>query len=620
MRQNVELEGLVTQVCRGDGGRHFKLLDKRDCECNMKYNIEKHSDWRIALRLIVISLLLPIYCFAQPDIVIGEEQMADEFFYEGKRMQLLGKQDDAFQLFSHSLELNPNSAAAYYELSSYYIGMRQDSIAESMVKKAVELAPDNYWYKNALVSLYASANKIDDALKVLEDMSVQYPQKTDVLAMLEGLYSSKHDYANVIKTLNKIEQKEGKSEELSLEKFRTYIQMKDEKSAYNEMVALADEYPNDLRYRVLIGDLLLDSGKKDEAFAVYKEVEALDSTNLNLKLSLAQYYSDTQQDSLYQAQLEKVITDPKMDRQKGLAIMNGIILPNVQHNSDTTKIMSLFRKILSYPQPDGDMAELCVRYMIARNAPQNDIKPILHQMLSIDPENVLARSQLLQYAVEENDTNGIVKVCKPAVDFGIDDPIFYYYLGIAYFQQDSSKDAIDVLKKGLTHVKDNSNLSLLTNSYTLIGDLYHKIGMEKEAFEAYDSCLIYRPEDPMVLNNYAYYLSLLKKDLRRAEQMSRLSLQKDSANYTFIDTYAWILFQQKKYAEAKVYIDEAMNIMMQDSIQGEDANIIEHAGDIYSKCGLTQKALEYWQKALQLGSDQNIIIERKIKKRKYLED
>ena len=76
----------------------------------------------------------------------------------------------------------------------------------------------------------------------------------------------------------------------------------------------------------------------------------------------------------------------------------------------------------------------------------------------------------------------------------------------------------------------------------------------------------------------------------------------------------------KKYAEAKVYIDEAMNIMMQDSIQGEDANIIEHAGDIYSKCGLTQKALEYWQKALQLGSDQNIIIERKIKKRKYLED
>lgn len=545
---------------------------------------------------------------------------ADEFFFEAQRQQLLGHNDDAFELLTHSLELNPQSPPTLYELAMSYVRLRQDSTAINMMKKAVEMAPDNYWYKDALVNLYASTNKIDDALKVLEKMSEQYPQKTEVLAMLESLYGSKHDYANMIKTLDKIELKEGKSEQLSLEKFRTYIQMKDEKSAYKEMLALAEEYPNDLRYRVLIGDLLLDDGKNDEALKVYREVEAQDSTNMSLMMSMAQYYSVTKQDSLYQLQLEKLITNPKMEKERRLAVMNSIVIPNIQQNGDTTKIMQLFRKVLTYPQSDSQMAELCVRYMITRDAPSKSVKPVLEQMLGIDPENGLARSQLLQYAVEENDTDGIVRVCQPAVDYSIDDPVFYYYLGIAYFQKDSTTQALNALKKGLTHVKDNSNLLLLTNTYTLIGDLYHKLGNDKLAFEAYDTCLIYRPEDPMVLNNYAYYLSLLKRDLSKAEKMSALSLSKDSTNYTFIDTYAWILFQQKKYMEAKTYIDNAMTIMLQDSLEADDSNIFEHAGDIYSKCGLTDKAVEYWKKAIELGSDQKAIIDRKIKKKKYIEE
>lgn len=102
--------------------------------------------------------------------------------------------------------------------------------------------------------------------------------------------------------------------------------------------------------------------------------------------------------------------------------------------------------------------------------------------------------------------------------------------------------------------------------------------------------------------------------------MSALSLSKDSTNYTFIDTYAWILFQQKKYMEAKTYIDNAMTIMLQDSLEADDSNIFEHAGDIYSKCGLTDKAVEYWKKAIELGSDQKAIIDRKIKKKKYIEE
>ena len=78
-----------------------------------------------------------------------------------------------------------------------------------------------------------------------------------------------------------------------MEKFRIYVQMNDNKRAFEEIENLSREYPNDLRYRVVLGDLYLDSDKPDEAMRVYKEVWDKDSANVNLMLSLATYYSKT---------------------------------------------------------------------------------------------------------------------------------------------------------------------------------------------------------------------------------------------------------------------------------------------------------------------------------------
>lgn len=578
-----------------------------------------------SFRVILLTVMvLPSFgrttsAYCQETIPDTLRLKADEFFLEAHRQQLLGNQDASFELLTHSLELNPYSPPTMYELAFAYIQLRKDSIAIDLMKRAIDYAPENYWYRDALVKLYAQSNRIDDAIGVLEDMSVKYPGKTDVLAMLESLYSTKQDWKNVIKTLDKIENIDGKSEQLSLEKFRTYIVMKDEKSAYKEMVALADEYPNDLRYRVLIGDLLMEDGKTEEAFNVYGQVAQEDPENINLMLSMAEYYKVTSQDSLYNLQLEKVITAPKIDPERRFAIMNNIVIRNIQSQSDTTDLMNIFRKTLSAPQLDAEMCELALRYMVTSKADVSEIRSAAEKMIAIDPEHSAARSLLLQYAVEDNDHDEIIKVCTPAVEYGIDDPVFYYYLGIAQFQKKDYPESIEVLKSLVSRFKDTKILEIITNSYSILGDAYHQMDDDRNAFLYYDTCLVYRPEDPMVLNNYAYYLSLIRKDLDRAERMSALSLQKDSANYTYIDTYAWILFQQKKYKEARQYIDSAVNIMLNDTVDSSSANIFEHAGDIYSKCGLTDKAVEFWQKALSLDNERQAIIEKKIKKRKYIE-
>ena len=273
--------------------------------------------------------------------------------------------------------------------------------------------------------------------------------------------------------------------------------------------------------------------------------------------------------------------------------------------------------MLAAPQEDSRVAELCARYMITNGAPSSATKPVLRQVLAIDPEVADARSQLLIYAVEESDTSEIIRLCRTAVDYGSTDLIYYYYLGIAYFQQDKYKDALNAIQQGIKLTDTKSNNQVVYNMYAVSGDIYHMIDNDERAFQSYDTCLIMRPDDPLVLNNYAYYLSLLKKDLKRAEAMSKKSIDQEPENATYLDTYAWVLFQQRRYSEAKVMIDSVMTILG-DSISADDAGLVEHAGDIYAQCGQIERAVELWQQALDLGHNVDIISE-KIRKRKYFE-
>ncbi len=539
------------------------------------------------------------------------------FFHEATRQRMLENYDAAVDLYEYCLELNPDADAVLYELSKFMNYMQRDSLAEAYLKRAVELAPDNYWYANALVMAYMTDSKIVEALEVAERLSEKFPKKSDVLLMLVDLYTRTEDYENVIKTLDRLEVKEGKSERISMEKFRVYSRMKDEKRAYEEIVSLSEEYPYDMRYKVLLGDMYLDNGHPDKALEVYRKLEQEDSTNINLMLSLASYYEVQKQDTLYNRQIERLVMNGKLDNNTRVQIMTSMVYNNLTNKEDSTKLLSLFDKVLSLPQENSAMAELCARYMVTLKMTPEAVKPVLQKILVVEPESQMARSQLLSYAIQTNDADSVIAVAKPAVDYGIDDPMFYYFLGIAYAQKDRYSEIIDVLKQGLAKAKEDTSIDIIANSYLLIGDSHHKLGDDEKAFAAYDSCLIYSPNEVGALNNYAYYLSLRNQELERAEQMSAKAIKLEPDNANYIDTYAWILFMQERYDEAKAYIDKALQIMG-DSLTADDANIIEHAGDIYYMAGDREGAVALWQKAHKLGTTESGLLEKKIRKRKYI--
>lgn len=541
-----------------------------------------------------------------------QQRKYDYFFLEAMRMKGKNEYDAAFGLLQHCLDINPTASSALYEISQYYMFLRQMPQGQVALEQAVAFAPDNYWYSQGLVSLYQQQNELDKAAALLEKMVTRFPSKQDPLFSLLDIYSRQEKYNDVISTLNRLEKRLGKNEQLSMEKFRIYLQMKDDKKAFQEIESLVQEYPMDMRYQVILGDVYLQNGKKQEAYDAYQKVLAVEPDNPMALFSMASYYEQTGQKELYQQQLDTLLLNKKVTSDTKISVMRQVIAENEQSSAkDSTQVIALFDRMMKQDMDDPQIPMLYSQYLLSKNMEQEAV-PVLEQVVDLDPTNKAARLMLVSAAVKKEDYKQIIKVCEPGIEATPDALELYYYLAIAYHQAEQGDSVLSVCNRALEHITPDTRKEVVSDFYSIMGDIYHTKKQMTEAYAAYDSALVYNPSNIGALNNYAYYLSVERRDLDKAEEMSYKTVKAEPNNSTYLDTYAWILFEKGNYAEARIYIDNAMKN------DGEKSDVIvEHCGDIYFMTGDVEGALKYWKKALEMGSESKML-KQKIEKKKYI--
>ena len=551
-----------------------------------------------------------------------ERRKFDYFFLEAVRLKEKGDLDAAFEMYSHCLQIHPTSAVTLFELAKFYMFLGQQQKGEKALADAVSLAPENYWYKETLAAYYQNKGENEKAISVVEDMATQFPSRLEPLVALVDLYTRTKNYEQVIHSLNRLETLDGKSEQISMEKFRMYLAMDNREQAFLEIENLAKEYPYDMRYLTILGDVYMENGKPDEAYATYQKVLKEEPEYAPALLSMASYYEKQGRDSLYKVQLNSVLLNEKIESNTKMNLMRQLIIRSEQTDKDSTQIIGLFNAMLEQEQENADIAMLAAQYLLSKKM-EEESKPVLRKVLELDPENKPAYLQLLSFAINKQDMDEVIAVCTPAVEYMPDALEFHYYLGIGHYQKEQKDEALEVFKKGVRQVTPQSDKAMVSDFYSIMGDLYHLKKMNAEAYAAYDSALVYKDDNIGALNNYAYYLSLEKKDLDKAEEMSYRTVKAEPNNATYLDTYAWILFEKGKYTEARIYIDQAIQ-------HGTDNSsvVVEHCGDIYYHCGETDKALEFWKEAEKLANETTEeedkrspeelkLLKKKIKNKKY---
>ena len=412
--------------------------------------------------------------------------------------------------------------------------------------------------------------------------------------MLYHLYYQEQDYQKAIDVLERMELIDGQSERISLTKSALYMEMDEKEKAIASIKSLAEEHPYDLNYKTLYANTLMGNDQ------------------LKAQQSLRSYFIRTYANEAADSITRRILINKNTEINDKVYLLRQMIAENEQAGGDSTEILNTFQEMLQQPEPDADIAELRAAYMNLKKMPRDSIASALEQVLQIAPDRISPRLQLVQYAWEDNDDERIISLCQAARQYTPEEMAFYYYQGMAYYRKEDTDHALEAFQNGINVINEQSSPEIVSDFYAVMGDLLFQKDREAEAYAAYDSCLQWKPDNIGCLNNYAYYLSLKGNNLERAEEMSYKTIKAEPKNATYLDTYAWILFMQQRYAEARIYIDQTLQ---NDSTPG--AVVIEHAGDIYALNGDLTKAIEYWQQALAQDPN-NKLLAKKIKRKKYI--
>lgn len=567
---------------------------------------------KIKVFILGIMLSSQITTFAQKP---SDAERYDYFFLEAMTEREKGNASAAFEMLRHCLEINPEASEAYYYLAHYYLKMKQHDKALEAFRKASQLEPDNVNYLETLAQMYLQGNDTKSAMETFEKLSKAEPEREDILGMLVQLYGNdeKH-YDKAIGILNRLEEIDGMNERISYAKADLYWKMNNGKAAVAEMKKLADQYPYDLNYRNAYADMLLADNQDKKAFDIYRGILKEEPGNSKVLMSLRTYFMAKGNTTAADSTTIKILTASNANTDEKIYILRQEVMDSENNGGDSTQVLQLFERTFAAKDSDPGIGLLMASYMELKKMPQEEINKVLERVLDKAPDNGAARLQLIAAAWEEKNLDRVVELCAAARQYNPEEMAFYYYQGVALAQQNKDDEAINTFRNGIGVISDESSPTIVSDLYAILGDLLHQRGDKQEAYAAYDSCLQWKPENLGCLNNYAYYLSEEDEQLDKAEQMSYKTIKAEPKNATYLDTYAWILFKQERFAEAKIYIEQTLQCDSDSS-----AVIIEHAGDIYAKCGDINKAVDLWQEALRKSPD-NELLARKTRQRKYIRE
>ncbi len=563
---------------------------------------------------VILLLMMCRYAMAQSRL--------DYFLTEAAKSSMQGQWSKAADLYTHCLEIDSCSPEALFQLGRLQLYLRRDSLGLEYIYKAVELDPKNTYYMEPLAAILLRQGCEEEALPLLERISELETKRSDVLSHLANLYSKGDRLEEAIQTYDRLELLEGKIAQLSMQKFSLYMQLGDSVKAFGELQSLCDEYPAEMSYRVEMGYCYQQIGDYDTAMDIYNEVKAIEPTNVDLQMALLDLYLMQGMDSLYEATRDSILYAPDTDTGKRIVLIQQMIQRMSPDSVDTERIIERFEKVVALDSADVEMLTMYASFLNYRERPETEIQRLMTRVLSVEPDNEMATQWLLQYYAGNRDFSSLEEICRRGANYYPQELLYSYFLGMMLIERSDYVEALGVLDRGLRQRSEDTRLALLSEVFTLKGDVYYKLDRHEEAFLEYDSALVYNRDNVLCLNNYAYFLSLKNQDMDKAEEMSYRSIKAEPNNKTYLDTYAWILFMQEKYEEAQKYMDKVVpresteKFLLTDEYTS--SVILEHAGDIAWMNGEQERAIYLWRLALKRGDkDVSSVLKKKSKKGKY---
>jgi tetratricopeptide (TPR) repeat protein len=535
----------------------------------------------------------------------------DFYFYNGAKEKALDNIQEAGKNFKKCIEISPTTPAANYEFGICLFKLGDIKNAEKFASQAVKLSPENDYYQMFFAQTLAASKKFKEASKVFEKL---YKNNPDNLENLENWITTLlfiPDYKAALNVYDILEKKIGLNEGIVRQKIRIYNAQNQFSKSENEVKRLIATDPLNVNFQILLGDLYLENNMDEKALLSFKQCIALEPNNPYPHLALADYYRKNNKSSEYYAETKKAFASDELDADtkiKILAPFYNLSKDNKEQNDFVHELLDLFIQ----SNPKEAKAYAIKGDFLLKEEKLNEAREQYRKALEIDKNKYSVWNQLMLIDSQLNDNEQLDKDSKQAIELFPNEPVPYLLNGIANYQLKNYKQTISVLNKGIDFVVQNN--AMLAQFNANLGDAYQNDKQYAKSDSCYEKALQLNPNDTYVLNNYAYFLSLRNTNLDKAEAMSKKSNELAKANSSYLDTYAWILYAQKKYSDAKIWMEKAL------AVDGNKSPVLlEHYGDILYQLDMKELAMEYWIKAKNAGQGYSDFLDKKIQEKRLIE-
>ena len=567
--------------------------------------------------LLILLLLLPLTLQAKrhkakPTAQVehrltAEEQLRfDALYLEACSQRQCGHPDQAVMLMQRAVEIDSLSAPAMYFLSDCYHAMGRDSRSLWYIRRCVAIDSTCYWYGAAEAELLMDLRQPQSALESYERLARRFPEKDDPLYALAELYLRNSGGQSLdtlsaekcITTLDKIEELNGVNERVTMQKFYLLHQLGRTDSAFAQYDRLIARYPYNVQYRIQKGDMQMQFGQIREAKQTYDAAALIEPDNAYLWVAQSNYLSIIGDDAAADSLIRAALVNANLDVETKVEVLTGFLKQQLRDSIDT-EVDELFNTVERLHPLEPAFYDLHADYLSAIGS-DSLASQQMRYAIDLRPTSDDYWTKYLGFSTRLTDQEEVRRRCREGERSMPDLATPYVIEAMLYAEREQPDSAIVAYREALQRTPA-SQRQQTSRYYGSMGDLFHQLGQQDSTYWCYDEALKYNDQNWLVLNNYAYFLSLEKRDLNRAEQMSLKVIQQYPDNPTYLDTYAWVLYQQGSYFMAQFYQQKAIDAMGDE----RSSALMEHMGDILVKQNDLKQALMYWQQALECDDIEN---------------
>lgn len=524
-------------------------------------------------------------------------------------------------LYRDWIKLTPSAPEPYIELTALLTGEGRFAEATHLLEQAANRVEARTDILALLGGLYAQRAAVAQsaeeasrnrraAIGALERIRQDVPDDLSVLFQLGDLYIADQSLEKAIECFEQIERRQPNDLSIKKKLALSFRAVGDQEKAIATLEEISKRQPDNPRLYFYLGELYRQQGALDQALSRFSQAAQADPEDPTLVLNMAILQLQDQKDP----EAARQTLEQALSHWPGDARLTEMLAYVHYEQHEYARALDCFRQ-LNERAEKGEIRLVSptfwFNYALAAQAAGelDEAAQFLNRALGRNPVYLEAYLQHAFQQSEEATIQQSLQVLEKVGQLQPDEPNVYYYLGLLNSYLKAYPAALSAFEKTERLVEDSPLRDAILDAkfYFWYGAAAERNGEWERAEKLLSRCIELDPNHAEAHNYLAYMWAEKGIKLDLALEYVRKALAAKPTSGAFVDTLGWIYFRQGRYELALEELHKAADLLP------DDPTILDHLGDVLLQLGDETQAVPYWKRSFILDPENAAVAAKLLK-------